>query len=423
MIRSVLPSHLGLLVACFLISANHRLSAAESGAVEESRQFDHADPRDHHIVSDIRAVLREGEYRTVNIVVSAVGPAVEPPRGGEYLTGSNVITAEEMEDIQREGRLSVVVFHGDEIDIVRVHEGRRGRIRIRRIQPGLPIDFNAVTKREHLLELTASIPVESVGIHQVDWRVDGQPRMRIHIDVESDKAHIKSIESVAPEPYWPHRLGLELAEKLNRLLTSSVLLAEVAAPAESDASIPGVPLEEWKARDLGGRWTLFDRAVAQSPEKARAWVRFLAEQGNFDLLELLAISRKHSYRSLGIGSALAKAQAPQSLRTAIWTLAYQADGHSGNSAQHDILVAHAAETRAWLDRYPQIAKTVPKSLIKALDDMDVQPAEDSNALPPWRKTLCSRCSSRPRNSPNSGIAKRQPAARATSTRSSEPSRR
>jgi hypothetical protein len=356
---------------------------ARPRALEEGH-FDYPDHLDHHIVSDVRAVVTRGAETTVTIVVSASGPAVKPPPGFQHLTGSNVITAEEMDDLARENRLTVEALHDGGSQLAPVKEGRRTHLRMRRYVPGEPIDFEALSTREYLLELSATIPAIEPGTHRIDWRVDGQARLRVVLEVDNGDdgdgdARILSVESVDPETSWRDRFAIELVARIGLELASAVALVGVDEPKVE----PPVDMEEWQARDLEGRWVLSRRAIDENRESARAWVGFLARQDEFELLELIAITDPRSFGMLGIGEALSRAEAPESIRVDAWTLQAARDSHTQESAKGTFLLRRPSKTLAWLKEFPQ-SGTAMESLRRELEAMNLEPAESHDALPPLR---------------------------------------
>ena len=108
-----------------------------------------------------------------------------------------------------------------------------------------------------------------------------------------------------------------------------LLLATGAARADGEPK-PQIPVSEaaWDARDLEGRWVLFDSAAGVKPGMTGdPWVPFLTRRKEWDLLEWIALATAEKDAQ----DALAEQNAPQWVRCAVWRLSVY-DGHSVGAA-------------------------------------------------------------------------------------------
>ncbi|MBL9086449.1 MAG: hypothetical protein JNM10_04840 [Planctomycetia bacterium] len=125
-----------------------------------------------------------------------------------------------------------------------------------------------------------------------------------------------------------------------------VAWAALAAPRVS-AAPPATPaeVEAFAAKDLEARWVAYHAA----PEPVAAWVAFLAQRKDYELLELLALTT----RTLEALDALQVADAPGWLRCATWRLT-SSDSHAMDAARKFLLDRRPGAFLAWVARYPSV---------------------------------------------------------------------
>jgi len=370
-----------LLVSVFLFHsatlADELTDPGRSRKLDE-QYFDFRDHHDGHVIGDVRAILlREHGRNLLEITVSAVGPLVEPPPGFRGLRGSNRITAEELESLLTEHGLTLETRAGteDRVHYGQVREGRRGHLPERRVLADGTIDFEALSRRIYPLELVLLSQRTGTGLHETDWKVDGSARLRVTTEVEGLRGRIVSIEGLAP------RRGAVPHQEIVRGSASSTPPAFAIGPPEAEPVTPPVDLAEWEARDREGRWMLLKRSVEEAPsDKWKAWVAFLAARKEFELLEWLAIYEPGTFRNLGVGEALMKADAPAWVRVAIWTVD-TTDSHTVESAEKRVLLERPGYSLAWLEKYPFAIQGV-KGIHEELLKIKVPREDVSRALPP-----------------------------------------
>jgi hypothetical protein len=177
---------------------------------------------------------------------------------------------------------------------------------------------------------------------------------------------------------------------------------------------------EWNARDLEGRWLLYQKLVGSDEKKAKGYVAYLAGRKEFDLLEMIALHQPLFQGGIAAAWALARADAPQWLRVAAWLRQTEVD--HGETETGKMLTKHnPARALAWLDRYateavitkgetenPDLrdrAATLQRD-VKALRKMGSKPGGLGNTLPPLQPAEVFRHLDAPRDLPDFGDRRR-----------------
>ena len=350
--------------------------------VEPDRRFHFKDDHDGRRLADIRLRLieRDGK-RSLEMTIAAVGPSVEPIPGWTGVYGANRHTAEQLEYIVSGRVLFVVKTQSDAASPWQGswREGRRGAIPERRLGADGRIDFFAVTPREYPLELIADTDGVHEGRQMTELWFNGAPRLRVSYVVAGDAVRIVNFESLAektPETESP--------------------LQEAKEPAKAgDFKLP-VSEDDWKSRDLEGKWMLFKKTVGDDNKKAKAFVGELARRQDFELLELIAVTPPLYDAGISAAWALAKADAPQWLRV-VAVLHLQEGDHVELETKKLIMEHNPAKSLAWLDKYAGQATMTKKetenprlerynALFTARDLLrlnKVKPGDLGNALPPF----------------------------------------
>lgn len=140
---------------------------------------------------------------------------------------------------------------------------------------------------------------------------------------------------------------------MNALPTAALVLALGAAAFAQE--LPA----DWADRDVEGKWMHYHRDCAANPKDADRkanWGKLLGARREFELLELLAIHEGWRH----FGGALARADAPQTFRVAVWNLG-GFDSHNSDTARQT-LVSRSPEVLQWLDRHPDAEKGKARAL-------------------------------------------------------------
>ena len=279
--------------------------------------FDYHDDRDGRNLAEIDlkvAKATNDSQSSLDIRISAVGPDVDPIPGYRGVHGANRYTAEELQ-LMLSAKHAVEV-HTWRADVATPQEGhlrsgRRGRIPQRRILADGQIDVSAMTRETYPLDLTINTGGLSQGSQQTQISIDGIPRLRVSFDFDGRSAHITNFESLGDpdhsktEPLNPKQAALAAGDAKN-VKPPKVHLAPV-----EDA--------EWDARDLEGKWVLFQTMSNYQNFVPAAWVQYLVKRKDYEFLEWIAIYRVDAIKQYGIGWALANANAPQWIRAAAWS--------------------------------------------------------------------------------------------------------
>jgi hypothetical protein len=142
---------------------------------------------------------------------------------------------------------------------------------------------------------------------------------------------------------------------------------------------PLVPPADWAERDLEAKWVAYRAdldANADVAERKPAWIRWLAAQGDVDLLEWIGIYEGWDHA----GAELVARSARCWMRVAFWNLA-SADSHDLDGARK-VLVQRPAAVLAWVQRYPvAVASDTERQLMRELSGID-RAERTSDQLPP-----------------------------------------
>jgi hypothetical protein len=158
-------------------------------------------------------------------------------------------------------------------------------------------------------------------------------------------------------------------------LSLAALLWTFTLPAQGPG--PFVFPADWHERDLEGRWVVYraDRdANARDEKRLEQWARALRQRKEFEFLEWIAIHE--GWREAG--GALAAADAPQWMRTALWNVA-NLDSHDRDGAKKALLAA-GGRARGWFEKYPSARAGRGELVLPAL--AKVEPVDPGDQLPP-----------------------------------------
>jgi hypothetical protein len=306
-------------------------------------QFDYHDDHDGRRLADIRLkVIERAGVRSLELVIAAVGPQVEPIPGYVGVRGANRYTAEQLDNIVT-GRSSLAVqtqaADGSAPWSGRWRAGRRGTIPERRLQPDGHINFEAVTARDYPLELIVETGGLKEGRQTTELWFDGAPRLRVVYEVAGNQVRIQSCQSLGAEP----------GENALKPLPVKDVKGE-REPAREEPPKPPVTDAEWDARDLEGKWALYQKLVHSDAKNAEAVIPYLARRKDFDFLEMIALHEPLHGGGIDASRALAKADAPAWLRVAAWQRQMQTDYAEVETSE--LLTKHnPAKALAWLEKY------------------------------------------------------------------------
>jgi hypothetical protein len=369
-----------LSLAVAVVLAAHALAAA--AYAEQKKQFHYTDDADgRHIAAvEVRASGDGGSVR-LRLSVSATGPRVAPVSGFEGVSGGNRFTAEQLRNLLAGARRLTVQVPGAAHGPGRVYAARVGRLPERRRLADGAIDYLAETIESYPLELVIeSGPVDLDDSppdgSTLEILVDGRPRLRVGLDREpaTGAFRMNHFESLGPDgAALPPGPGLPL------------LFAPLPVPAAEQEPVvrPKVSAEEWNARDMEGKWSLYLRSVAAEPITAKGWVQFLVEQKDYTFLEWIGLYRLGGFGSHGVGEALAAADAPQWMRLAVWM--HQDILGYGEATGATVIAARPGPALWWFDQYPEAAAADPaKASAEGLVQAPVAPVPAPHLLPPLK---------------------------------------
>jgi hypothetical protein len=171
------------------------------------------------------------------------------------------------------------------------------------------------------------------GRHTTELWFDGSPRLRLTYLLKGDQARVLTFASLAADP------------------EAALAVGPAAAPArqEQPGKLP-VTDKEWDARDLEGKWALYQKIASADEKIIRAFSTHLAGRKDFAFLEMIALHRPLLFEGIDAAKALAKADAPQWLRVAAW-LRLSGIDHAEVETELLFTEHHPARAIAWLDRY------------------------------------------------------------------------
>ncbi len=325
----------GLALPCVATSAQEPAGLPK---VAPPNRFDYHDDHDDRRLADIRLHLveRDGQ-RSLELVISAVGPQVEPIPGWQGVRGANRHTAEQIENILT-GRFSFVVKTQSADGVApwfgRWREGRRGKIPERRLVKGR-IDVDAVTPRDYPLELIVETGGVRPGKQTTELWFDGVPRLRVTYLIAGNEARIVGFASLGKTGLVLPQDGAAVAQQPPK-----------AEPFEFPATDA-----DWNARDLEGKWALFKKSIGDDDRKAKAFVGALGQRKEYTLLEMIALHQGFYDGGIAAAWALAKADAPQWLRVAAWLRQTESLSHGEADTSRMLLRHNPGKALAWLSLY------------------------------------------------------------------------
>lgn len=328
-------------------------------------RFDYHDDRDGRNLADVKlTVKRQSELPTLEILISAVGPNVDPIPGYRGVKGANRYTAEELALMlsgQHDVGVSTVQTATQKTlpGLTRgsIHGGRRGRIPERKLLSSGRIDFAAMTPFEYPLEVKLNTGPIRRGTQQTEVRIDGIPRMRITFRFDGTRAQITGFESVGDPEHTDGSHHLVVPQASPFAVQSQA--GKPAKPAKI-ALKPPVTAAAWKELDNEGKWARFKASIEApaGPGTGEGWVLFLVEQKDFEFLEWVGLYLIDAMKQFGVGQSLAKAGAPQWIRAVAWSRSTpQSLGH-GEAQSRSLLRSHDPQFAfSWLEKHKKIVVT------------------------------------------------------------------
>ncbi|MCI0637898.1 MAG: hypothetical protein L0Y70_02410, partial [Gemmataceae bacterium] len=348
---------------------------------ERSPVFHYRDDRDGRALAEIhvRRVERDGEP-TVEIVISAEGANIDPVAGYPGVRGANRHTAEAFEHMLS-GRFPVRVETrraGGETFVGSIRAGRRGTIAERVVGPDGQLEPAAGTPREYPLELVVDTHARGSGSFQTDVLLHGATRLRVGYRILGNQLEILAISGFGDARHHP-RNG------------EAALLAAQQVKDEGDDKQkeeeekplpPPVTDADWDARDLEGKWALFSKSKADFI----AWRQYLDKRKDFAFLEWIALYSPHQSEQLAAGWTLARNNAPQWTRVAVWLREAYPFAH-GEAESYQLLVKHnPAYAHAYLDKHREVVAKKDGPLRQDLEEFrkkNVAKVNVDKALPPF----------------------------------------
>lgn len=381
----LMPAFVPAVALAALVSFTLAEPAEKSLTTEAEPRFDYHDDRDSRNLAEVTLTVRnQSELPTLEILISAVGPNVDPIPGYRGVHGANRYTAEEIELILSGGHnVSVETSHPG-VPIANagsVRGGRRQRIPQRRLLPNGRIDFLATTRRVYPVEVALNTGPIQRGTNQTEVVIDGIPRMRITFEFDGQHARITGFESVG-DP--------EHSDASHHTADRSP--SPFAALQDSDRKEkplpPPITKAEWDGLDNEGKWVRFKASVDDGKATGPAWVAFLVDQKDYEFLEWVGIYRIDAMKQFGVGRALAKANAPQWVRASAWARSTpQSLGH-GEAQSRSLLRSHDPKFAfSWLEKHKEqvVTKQSPALLdYNYLKKKKYKLQDVSSALPPLK---------------------------------------
>ncbi len=342
---------------------------------EPLKQHAYIDDDDQRPLADLRFDVEPKQQQNLKITVSAIGPNVEPIAGFRGVHGANRYTAEELELILAGHHIVEVVTEFDDGQSVagRILSGRYGTIPERRMLPDGRLDFLAHTIREYPLELVVDPQTQSSGRRRTVVIVNGRPRLRCVYNITNGRVEGLEVQSLGGHAFLAGMLDDGNHQKGSRIILTAV-----------QESKPPVSETEWTARDLEGKWVLLSAEIASEPTKIPAWVEFLKQKKEFQLLEWMAIYVPDAFKTHGVAEALRASDAPQWIRVVAWHTAgpfYL--GHGEQQAQSLLtsapglaehwLQTHKDKIEPWEGMIEQLYAGFKKDKFDAVDSSDYLP--------------------------------------------------
>ncbi len=312
----------------------------------------------------------------LNISIGATGPDVEPIGGYRGVRGANRYTAEELQLILDGKNISHVKTTYDSGEAVRGDfvEGRVGPLPERRLLPSGFIDYLSGTPQHYPLELLVNSNASRSGRRTTLFFVNGQPRLRCRYNVVAGKITDLKVQSLGNDDHVAQ----------NKIRAASDII-----PVTFAQVTPPVTDEEWKARDIEGRWVLMKNDIDANPLQRTVWVQYLAERKEFELLEWMSLYMVDAFKTAMIGETLATANSSRWLRVAAWHCMNPPYVGHGRQVALSILFTHDPGTAEdWLTKHKALIDNWEIGIAyqyKALQDDDIKPKDSSNYLLPFNR--------------------------------------
>lgn len=306
------------------------------------KQHAYIDDDDQRPLADLHFNVEPKQQQNLKITVSALGPNVEPIAGFRGIQGANRYTAEELELIFAGHHIAEVVTEFDDGQSVagRILSGRYGTLPERRLLPSGRIDFLAQTLRDYPLELVVDPQTQTSGRRRTVVIVNGRPRLRCVYNIINGRVEGLEVQSLGGHSFLAGMFDEGNHEKGSRIILTAV---QETKPPVSEA--------EWTAPDLEGKWVLLSAEIASEPTKIPAWVEFLKQKKEFQLLEWMAIYVPDAFKTHGVAEALKTSDAPHWIRVVAWHTAgpfYL--GHGEQQAQ-SLLTSAPGLAEHWLETH------------------------------------------------------------------------
>jgi hypothetical protein len=108
---------------------------------------------------------------------------------------------------------------------------------------------------------------------------------------------------------------------------------------------------EWDARDLEGKWALYQSRFNGRESEVRAWRQYLVKRRDHAFLEMLVLYRDDSAERLEFVRGLADSGASQWVRAVVWLRHASPADHTESLAKVLLTQRAPALTLAWLEKY------------------------------------------------------------------------
>ncbi|MFG0331542.1 MAG: hypothetical protein ACF8PN_16765 [Phycisphaerales bacterium] len=322
--------------------------------------------------------------------VRAVGPGVEAIQGYRGLNGGNRYTGEMLELLAAHSSIGLELHksHGlDESLGIVTYSSRDGFVPERRRGSDGSIEYHSRGPVLPIELIVESGPVPS-GRRTIELTAFGEPRMRLLVDADAGTMSILHAETVHD--------GHTRSSARRSHAQPAVDRDEDRGEGPAD---PPIPIPNWERRDLEGRWIVMADNVADHPEHGEAWVRFLADRREFELLQWLALATPEGFRTWGAGQALTDARAPQWIAVAFFACEAPR-GHTSEFARRLLMETDRPTVKAWLERHAAAAKTeCGRMILSALESVESGGPVDDFAPPIDIRALLSPLRSGARGAP------------------------
>lgn len=352
-------------------------------AVEASAVVDYVEDGGTKVVAEVEVrALRKGVESLVEVAIRATGRRVEADPGITGVHGSNRHTGAEMQDMLRAGELELRwrarggEWRNGELMSVRWQSMAR-----RRLWDHRALGERAETERRYPVAVTFGVEGLMAGDYEFALVARAAPRF---------------VAAVRVGPVGSEVLGASVCDRFGVAVGDGSTLRPVAVASRADIRRSGgrrrdpvqdpeakpSPLvlpADWEQRDIEGRWVWFRDDMqrrAGDSHRLGQWAELLAGRKEFELLEMIGIY--HGWAK--VGPALAKVDAPQWIRVAIWNLhSYQS--HNKENAR-DLLTKNAGDVLAWFERYPLAQRGPGQDLYEELLPKHQASALAPDSLPP-----------------------------------------